>query len=418
MTDPQKSSRDLLSLTKAPIAELIEALKQERTEATLADGDEGGGASLPPRSLQIAELLAAETVRLIRLGTRAELTEARLDLARAVASKETAELGDEQPKVRRLLTGSAVALSFATAPSSAAGELAVLRSWNGMAAEVVALVDQAPEKYLRRAELRELLDIDESHLSHLLADLESANLIARRRSGREVTVHLGRTGRSRHVAEFIGGVGSGADVSDADRPQPEAIVREAFSRLIEESKSNHLLAEPSDPVLRPLLDEAAELHRDGELIGHEVVAVEDGWITCRVNTWVTHREDEWNESIDDRYVFWAAKVENGEIVEAKSLAPTGRMFKAVTPGRGLSNELPRAVSSDETALPVEIMTMAYRDSTPTFFYKDIVKKGSFRYPGTTLDYRNDVNGPEGTHSPAADLSPLTVAVERVALVER
>lgn len=400
MTNPDKPAKDLLSLTKASIPELIDALRDERTPSA----EEGG---LPSRSLQIAELIAAETVRLVRLGNRAELTEARLELARVVAQEETALLAKRQPKVHRLLIGSSTALAFATAPSSSGGELTVLRSWNGMAAEVVALVDDAPEKALRRAELREQLGVDESHLSHLLADLEAANLITRRRKGREVIVHLGRAGRSRHVGEFLRGVGGGSESTDSEVLQK--LVRDAFRRVIE--RAGQPAVEPECPALQPLEREAAELNRELTLMHHEVSSVEKGWITCRINVWGTHAEGDETGRLDDRYLFWAAQVENGNIVNAKSLAPTDRWFQAIQPGHGQPSELAIWLAPAETERLSDFRSFDSWNPAPPSADKGNWEKPSYSML-LTLDERNGEERYRGAQTPLADLPRLTAATER------
>lgn len=188
---------DLFSLALAPMSARVSALKQ-----AWALPEEPG--PLPTRSVQIAGLVVAETVRLIRLGDRSELAEGALELARLIARAEIEAIASVYPESHRLASGAAVVLGAASAPSSGGGEMAVLRSWNGKAREAVELLSQAHDKALARTELRSALgDPTESHLSHLLADLESSGLAVRIREGRTVTVHLGPTGRSEQVQDQL-----------------------------------------------------------------------------------------------------------------------------------------------------------------------------------------------------------------------
>lgn len=187
---------DLMSLARAGMAALLDALQEERTI-------EDGGTSLPPRSVQIAGLILAHAIRLIRLGTREELLDGGLELAETLTRPAVRELTRQQPEALRLLSGASVALKAAAAPSSAGGELAVLRSWNGNAREAVATLNATPSRKLARAELREQLGVNQSYLSHLLADLEGAGLVVRTRDGRDITVHLGPAAHAEHVQELL-----------------------------------------------------------------------------------------------------------------------------------------------------------------------------------------------------------------------
>jgi DNA-binding MarR family transcriptional regulator len=67
----------------------------------------------------------------------------------------------------------------------------------------VAYVSRAKGRAIARARLRELLGVEESYLSHLLADLEAAGLIMRIRRGRAVSIHLGPVAESEHVKELL-----------------------------------------------------------------------------------------------------------------------------------------------------------------------------------------------------------------------
>ncbi|HWM62786.1 MAG TPA: hypothetical protein VNP96_02230 [Solirubrobacterales bacterium] len=179
------------------MCELVDALEAESTIA----GDESEAAS---QADQIASLVLAEAVRLIRLGTRSETTGAGAELANALIGPRVPELEDRHADAFLSLVGASRVLRAASAPSSPGADLTVLRSWNGKALEVVEALIEAPDEALPRAEIRALLgEVDESYLSHLLADLEAARLIVRIREGRVVTVHLGIVGRSERVRRML-----------------------------------------------------------------------------------------------------------------------------------------------------------------------------------------------------------------------
>jgi DNA-binding MarR family transcriptional regulator len=190
------ASRDMLSLALAGMPELIAALEEERTLAEEPS-------ALPPRSKRVARMIMAETIRLIRLGTRVELATAALEVAKALARPYAERLATNHPSAYRLLCSASDALGAATPPSSAGSELTVLRSWNDNARKALAIVNKAPGRVIARADLRAQLGVDESYLSHLLADLEAPGLVVRIRFGRTVQVHLGPVGRSEHVQQIL-----------------------------------------------------------------------------------------------------------------------------------------------------------------------------------------------------------------------
>ena len=188
---------DLITLARAPLAGRIAAL-----ESVWSEPDPEG--PLPARPVQISGLIVAESIRLIRQGTTVELADSSLAVARAMNRPEGRTLPQRHPEAYRLLTGATVALAAASAPSSPAAGRTVLRSWNGKAEEALRILTHSPGRSLARAELRKRLgEPTESHLSHLLSELEAAGLIGRFREGRSVTVHLGRAAGDEDVQELI-----------------------------------------------------------------------------------------------------------------------------------------------------------------------------------------------------------------------
>ena len=188
--------RDLLALSKAPLSELLEALAKE---TSLREP----GAAAPPRANQIARLVVAEAVRLIRLGTQSEVVDAAAEISRAIMQPKMKELAKLYPDAMRRVEAASVMLGAAAPASSGGGELTVLRSWNGKAREALAIINQEPSGAIQRADLRAKLGVDESYLSHLLRDLEGAGLIDRVRFGRRMKVRLAPKALSEHVQDQL-----------------------------------------------------------------------------------------------------------------------------------------------------------------------------------------------------------------------
>ncbi len=250
------SSRDMLSLSMARMPELVAALEEERT---LADQT----VVIPRRSKRVARMLMTEAIRLIRLGTRAEVADAALELAQA-RRRSGERLAELHPRSHRLLTSATDALAAATPPSSGGGELAVLRSWNGKALKVVKIISKEPRRSIPRADLRVQLDVDESYLSHLLADLEAAGLVVRVKTGRTVMVHLGLVGRSDHVQKMV-------PPDESVSPAKAGTQREVQSpRLTSLSDLNP----PRDNEMPPPTD-ADEIVREATLANFDMYTIEN-----------------------------------------------------------------------------------------------------------------------------------------------
>lgn len=195
--DSKTEAPDLFELTQASIQDLIEDLKRENT---LADDD----GSAPARAVQVAGLILAESIRLIRMGTRTEIAEASDELSQLLITSAGERLEQDRPEAHRLISGAAVALGAATSASSKGGAQTVMRSWKGKAKEVVKLLLEAPGEQAQRSYLREKVGItDHSHFSHVLSDLEAARLIVRVRTGKETLVRLGPTGRTEQVRDEL-----------------------------------------------------------------------------------------------------------------------------------------------------------------------------------------------------------------------
>lgn len=184
---------DLFSLSRAPLHELIAELELGKEDSVTSEWTN--------RRRQVATLLVSEAVRLIRLGNQKELADGAVLLTRVAASGCSGRVNDEH--IRSRVEAAAIVVSAASSPNSRGGELQVLRSWNGMALKATALVSRSNECSIPRSDLRATLGLEESHLSHLLGDLEAAGLVVRTAHGRCVTLHLGPTGREPHVQQVL-----------------------------------------------------------------------------------------------------------------------------------------------------------------------------------------------------------------------
>jgi hypothetical protein len=322
-TPPQPPTpTDALSLITASMPELVAALAAEE-EPTPDSG------VVPPKALQIANLIAAEGVRLIRLGTRSELSEGAVALATLLAGRGGARLLAEQPRAHRIAAGTLVALKAATTPSSSAGELAVLRSWGGNASAAVAALRRAPEHTMRRAALRKALGVNESYLSHMLSDLEAASLIARTREGREVLVHLGASGRSKHVGQYL----KGLDGDDSEVGSGRRLVESLFRAILDRA---HAVSQRHTGMTYPDVRASGRLLGQDQLEQHvaalrqqlgsfrasiDETVVGKGRVLCWIRISGTPYEGSLGGGPVEHVRLWSARVENGQPVEVEGWAP-------------------------------------------------------------------------------------------------
>jgi hypothetical protein len=264
---------DLFSLAEASMAELAAALEDDETFA----GDEHGA---PSRARQIGELIVAEAVRLIRLGTRTELSGAAVELAKTLAGPKAEELEERHPEAHMLASAASITLGAATSPSSGGSELTVLRAWGGKALEAVSAISQTDRDEMPRAQLRACLgDLDESHMSHFLADLEASGLIVRIREGRTVTVRLGSAAQSRQVRELL----------------PGTLGPSAWTARGEEAELTQLSSAWASPRFNPepgddsrLWDLNLELSRDSEALPEDDALAVTREFAMRSNMLRTH----------------------------------------------------------------------------------------------------------------------------------
>jgi DNA-binding transcriptional ArsR family regulator len=156
------------------------------------------------RFAQLGRLIVAEAVRLIRLGGTSEIAEQAALLTREATGNRGQRLRSAGAPAFDSVNAAALVLTAAALPSGRGGELAVFRGWNGKARAVAARVASSTQGYVARSDLRDSLGLSESHLSHILSDLEEAGLVLRIRHGREVRVHAGAKASLPHVKELLG----------------------------------------------------------------------------------------------------------------------------------------------------------------------------------------------------------------------
>ncbi len=157
---------DLLRLRNATLPRLLDALEQ-----LLEMGS-------PAASLGVVcELAVDEAVRLVRAGSRTDLLVVGDALATFLGGPRGANVKRGAPGAYDTLSGLLPVLSAASSPASRGGEALVLRSWSGKAQAALAAVARTGS--MPRAELREGLRVSQSHLSHMLKDLEAAHLVER-----------------------------------------------------------------------------------------------------------------------------------------------------------------------------------------------------------------------------------------------
>ncbi|HWX43800.1 MAG TPA: hypothetical protein VNY52_00590 [Solirubrobacteraceae bacterium] len=354
MTTPttgKLAPRDLLSLMSAPMLELLAEL-----DAAASDTEED---VVPSRAVQIGDLVVAEAVRLIRLGTRVEVVDAAMAVSQALVGPTARRLAPQNAEAQRLLFAASTMLVAAMSPSSNGGELTVLRSWNGKALEAVRLVAAEPTQVLERIELRKELKVEESHLSHLLGDLEAAGLVERIREGRTVKVHLGPTARTDHVAKLLQLVEDEQPGASrrAELAQREGLVREVFQTVVEKDElPREHLSKRAAIALREMRRGLLHLRRadsGAQVALGEVVAAEESVIVwLHVRGCLQARREPL-----DYHVLWTVVMEGEEIGDVKPWTPTSDWLDG-GPGTGsrpLSWSMPFTGVPEERGLTMRMM---------------------------------------------------------------
>ncbi len=145
----------------------------------------------------LSSLLLDRVLQVLRRGSRLEIAEDGMHLADFLSSEAGKRLLAATAKLHGRWRGLADLLAEAARRSDRGAVDSILRSHRGRGEKVLTLLAERDEP-VRRMEIRqELGRISESLLSHLLRDLDDADLIIRYRpeGSKEVWVELGPVGR-------------------------------------------------------------------------------------------------------------------------------------------------------------------------------------------------------------------------------
>ncbi len=180
----------LPSLTPESFADLDDAPSQEIGLLV-----EHAAVEAEPATLKVATaLLFDRALLLLREGSRQEILDEALAVSRGISGEAGSALQKKNPEAFGAWSALDKLLGEAVRRSDRAAVPSLLRGTHGPAVlELLAAEGRA----LPRAVIRKRLDLGEAHLSHLLRDLEEANLILRYRpkGSKEVFVELGPAGR-------------------------------------------------------------------------------------------------------------------------------------------------------------------------------------------------------------------------------
>lgn len=144
----------------------------------------------------LTALLRNRALRLLRQGSRQEILDEAMMINRFLAVDAGARLRQSQPEAYGRWSALGELLSAASRSTGRAAIPSLLLGTQGHGMALLRLL-AAEHGPLPRAEIRRRLGLGEAHLSHLLRDLEEANLLIRYRpeKGKEVLVELGPAAR-------------------------------------------------------------------------------------------------------------------------------------------------------------------------------------------------------------------------------
>jgi DNA-binding transcriptional ArsR family regulator len=314
---------NLTALASASMAELVGEIVKSVSR--------GPAGSPDPDPDQLAEYVLSETVRLIRLGTRPEIADAAVAVSRVLITKVAARLSAEYPQSHAALSSASALLSVASSPASRGGELTVLRSYNGNALSALWHVDRAKRRAIPRARLLGMLRVEESYLSHLLADLEAAGLIERIRDGRVVTVHLGPRGYTPSVQRLLQATPPD-EIAGASPPPPNPdVVRAAITRIRQEAQPGADVPVELQPLAKLWQTVARRrdhaMHCELVLIGDPMLDGERVYVRLQIDGGVRSNSIRMasrashlgvvNLELSQEELLCEARVEGGRIVEAR-----------------------------------------------------------------------------------------------------
>ncbi|HEX9734550.1 MAG TPA: hypothetical protein VGG06_21470 [Thermoanaerobaculia bacterium] len=199
----------------------------------------------PKPARRVRALLLDRALRLLRTGSRTEIDDEATGLERFLASAEGQKLHKGSAEVFGGLSALARLLTGAADRADPAAVDSILRNHSGRGQQVLELLVGRGEP-VPRTRIKAELGLSESHLSHVLRELEEADLIVRYRPGRgkEVLVKLGLVGREvveravlpswiQLVIDRLAGLRGGASI-DRERLAVELHEHGAPSRLAAE----------------------------------------------------------------------------------------------------------------------------------------------------------------------------------------
>ena len=230
------------------VAALLERLGDEPQEQALS---------------AVTALLMNRTLRLLRQGSRQEILDETLMLSRFLALPAGKRLEERHGRtfsgwtaLGELLAGAARSTSRAAVPS-------ILKSTQGRGQEILEMLagESGP---VPRSTIKKRLGLAEAQLSHLLRDLEEADLIIRYRpqGGKVVLVELGPVGREVASPSIV----------------PKSEVEERAEGPVQSAKAN----------LLQFVQKTANLREDGTFRFQEMLDLQDG----RSPRALFHTEDE------------------------------------------------------------------------------------------------------------------------------
>ncbi|MBI5365826.1 MAG: hypothetical protein HZA54_02215 [Planctomycetes bacterium] len=175
---------DLTSLLDAPMERIAPLLDR-------------ASASTPERRLgRLTGLLIHRTLHLLRRGARSEVADEALTLHRSLAAPSADPLRAAHPQIVGSWNALADLLSEAARRSDPAAVDSILASYPKHGRRLLEIL-AAGSGAVPRAQIKQKLSISESQLSHLLRDLEEADLLVRHRpeGSKTVLVGVGAIGR-------------------------------------------------------------------------------------------------------------------------------------------------------------------------------------------------------------------------------
>ena len=150
-----------------------------------------------PETLKaLTALLLDRSLRLLREGSRQEILDEALALSGGISGQSGQSLQKRNPETFGAWAALDDLLAEAARRSDRAAVPSLLKGTEGHGLAILELL-AAEGRAVPRAEIRRRLELAEAHLSHLLRDLEEADLIVRFRTqgSREVQVEIGRVGK-------------------------------------------------------------------------------------------------------------------------------------------------------------------------------------------------------------------------------